>query len=200
MEAMKLRANLVTVYAIGWNLTKEMTEALASDPVELIERWWNAHSNEEERKDAEERGATASGAFAFVESVVRKFKHGQSACLPDDLTYQLAAIFMRNGVDGDKFLTSEELKREEAREVERKENAKAYKAKAQRSEAERKSKLTPGQKAEEVRIEAERKAKTEQEDARRAEAQAARESLLSRQERAKAIAARMRCLQLEFNF
>ena len=185
---------------ITYELTKEMSDALATDPVEHIAAWWASNATPEERKAAEERGATPSGAFAFVESVARKAKHNSSACLPDALTYQLAAIFMRNGADGDEFVTPDELKQAERADEERKAQAERRKQEAKKREAERKAKLTPEQLAEEARIEAERKAKDEAEEAKRKAAQEARDAKRAARERAKAIAEEMKKQQLTFNF
>ena len=185
---------------ITYELTKEMSDALATDPVEHISAWWANNATPEERKAAEERGATPSGAFAFVESVARKAKHKSAACLPDALTYQLAAIFLRNGADGDEFVTPDELKQAERTEELRKEQAAKRNEEAAKREAERKAKLTPEQIAEEARIEAERKAKDEAEAAKRKAAQEARDAKRAARERAKAIADEMQKQQLTFNF
>ncbi len=183
-----------------YELTKEMSDALAADPIDHIAVWWANNATPEEQKAAEERGATPSGAFAFVESVARKAKHTSAACLPDALTYQLAAIFLRNGADGDEFVTPDELKREESAEAERKAKAERRKAEAAKREAERKATLTPEQRAEEERIEQERRAVAMKEELKSREAQADREAKRARQERAKAIAEEMRKNQLEFDF
>ena len=183
-----------------YELTKEMSDALATDPVEYIAKWWNENATDDEKKAADERGATPSGAFAFVESVARKAKKSNSSCLPDALTFELAAIFMRNGADGDEFVTPDELKRREAEEAERKAKAERRKAEAEAKEAERKASLTPEQREEEERIERERLAKAAEEEAKRKAAQEAREAKRARIERAKAIAKEMADRQLEFNF
>lgn len=174
-------------------------DALAADPVSYIKKWWEEHSSPEERASAKERGATPSGAFRFVESVARKARHS-NACLPDAVVYELAGIFLRNGADGDEFITPDELARRERDEAHRRKIATQTKEAAEKKEAARKASLTPEQRAEEERIEKERAEKAAKEEARRKEEQAAREAKRARIERAKAIAKEMRERQLEFNF
>lgn len=184
-----------------YELTPEMSAALAADPVDHIANWWANNATEDEKKAAAERGATPSGAFAFVESVARKAKHGgNAACLPDALAFALAAIFLRNGSDGDEFLTPDELKRQEAEEAERKAKAEKRRKEAEKKEAKRKAELTPEQKAEEERIERERQAKTEEDEAERKAVEEARAEKRAKIERAKAIAEEMKSRQLEFDF
>ena len=114
----------------AYNLPQEITDALHTDPVDYIAVWWANNATDEERQAAEERGATPSGAFAFVESVAKKYKKKSAACLPDELTYKLAVIFLRNGSDGDEFVTDAELKAEEAKKAERKAQAEKRKQEA----------------------------------------------------------------------
>lgn len=182
-----------------YDMPQGAKDALAADPVDYIKRWWTNHSTAEERKAAEDRGATPSGAFAFVESVARKAKHS-NACLPDEVVYELAGIFLRNGADGDEFITPDELARRERADAHKRKIDAQTKAAAEKKEAERKASLTPEQRAEEERVERERAENSAKEEARRKELQAAREAKRARIERAKAIAQEMRDRQLEFNF
>lgn len=183
-----------------YTLTPEMNAALGTTPADYIASWWKANATAEEQAQAVERGATAGGALAFVESVARKKCGGGNACLPDALTYQLAAIFLRNGADGDEFCTSEELKAAEEAEAKRKAQAEERKAKAKKRNAERKAKLTPAEQSAEAKAEAEREIKTEAEEVEREALEAARLAKLARVERAKAIQKEMKMQQLEFNF
>ena len=184
----------------AYNLPQEITDALHTDPVDYIAVWWANNAPDEERQAAEERGATPSGAFAFVESVAKKYKKKSAACLPDELTYKLAVIFLRNGSDGDEFVTDAELKAEEAKKAERKAQAEKRKQEAAAKEAKRKANLSPEELAKEEVIEQERKAQAMKEEIRRKEIQAAKEARRARMERAKAIAEEMRKNQLTFDF
>lgn len=183
-----------------YELSGEMKAALAMNPADIIAAWWEKNATEEERKAAKERGATAKGALAFVESVARKAKHGSVACLTDELTFRLAAIFLRNGADGDEFLTPEELRQAEAKNEQRKAEATKRKAEAKAKEEKRKSALQPVELFAEAKIEAERSRKDKAEDAKRQADQAAKERIMARTERAKAIVAQMKAEQLEFDF
>lgn len=188
-----------------YEMPNGMADSLMKDPIEYIDDWWRNNATDEEKKDAEERGATASGAFAFVESVSRKWANkrktsNRSACLPDEITYVLAGIFMRLGSDGDEFYTKEEIEDMERTEEERKYLLERRKAEAERKEAERRASLTPEQREAEDRIERERKEIQAREEQRRNEMQAIRDAARMKQERIKAIAEEMKRSQLEFNF
>lgn len=183
-----------------YELTQDMRDALAANPADIIGAWWRKNATEEEQRAAKERGATARGALAFVESVARKAKHGSCACLTDELTFRLAAIFLRTGADGDEFMTPEELRKAED-EAKRKEEARAkHKADAEKKEAKRKAELKPEELFAEARVEAERDKKSKAEDEKRKAEREIKERIMARREREKAIAEQMKAEQLEFDF
>lgn len=176
-------------------LSAEMLGALAVSPVEYIRKYWEAHSTEEERAAAVSRKASPEGAFAFIESVARK--HGKSAaCFPDQLTYDLAMIFLRLGADGDKYETAEDIAKREKAEAER---AKA-REEAKKKEAERKAKLPQQELKLETKVEKKRAKIDAQELELKAKLDAARIERKKAQERQKAIAKEMENQQLTFGF
>lgn len=182
-------------------------------PKTYIRVWWQKTATEEERKSAEERGATEDGAYKFLEDFVRKHGKGNN-CLPDALAYSICRIFFTLGSDGDELITAEELKKQEEEEAKRakekaERDAKLAKAKAdaERKEAERLASLTPEQRAEEERVKAEREAKRKadeakrkEEDAKRKEREAALAEKRKREARQKEIRRQMEEQQLTFGF
>lgn len=177
-----------------YELNADMVSAMKKAASEHIRAWWEATATDDEKAQAIARGATAKGAYEFVEKVVKKHKGKTSCvCLPDQLVYDLAGIFLRNGADGDEFLTTEEIAEREKNEAERK-------RKAEEAEAKRKESLTPEKLAEEKRIEDERKAKAEADAKAKAEEEAAKLAKLKERERQKAIAEEMKARQLTFDF
>lgn len=183
-----------------YSLTDTMKAALATDPVSYIEKWWESNATEEERRSAEERGASPSGAFAFVESVAKKYKQKSCACFPDQVVFDLAAIFLRTGSDGDEFVTQEELAKAEAREAKAAEEAKKQKERADKKEEERRSALTQEERDREDAVNAEREARIAESKAELERKQAAINEKKARAERAKEIARIMQESQMTFDF
>ena len=173
-----------------YEMPAEVKTSLGKSAEDYVREWWEANATAEEVAAATERGATARGALRFVEDVVRKSasagKSGAGvAALPDATVFALCGIFLRNGADGDEFLTAEEFAERERTEAER-----AKKDAERKAEAER---------AEEERVEAERRAKEEAAAKAKAEADAARVAREAERARQKAVAEAMKNAQMTFD-
>ena len=187
-----------------YEMPAEVKTSLGKSAEDYVREWWEANATAEEVAAATERGATARGALRFVEDVVRKSasagKSGAGvAALPDATVFALCGIFLRNGADGDEFLTAEEFAERERAEAKRAKKDAERKAEAERAEAERKAALTPEQRAEEERVEAERRAKEEAAAKAKAEADAARVAREAERARQKAVAEAMKNAQMTFD-
>lgn len=181
----------------GYKATPEMEAAFKTSPVAYIEAWWKSHSTEEERNAAEERGATPSGAYAFVESVARK---KNCKCFPDLLVYDLVGMFMRNGADGDEFISQEELDERNRKAELAEEERKIAKARAEEHESNRLAAMSEEERAEELRVKEERKKKAAESEEKRKIADEARAARIAKIERARAIAKEIKDRQMTFNF
>lgn len=184
-----------------YTMSEEAVAALKLSATHYLAKWWKNNATDEEYADSVARNATAKGAYEFVEQVAMKYKGNSSCvCLPDQLVYDLAGIFFRNGSDGDEFLTADEIEAREKAEADKEKRKAERKAQADKVEEARKAALTPEQRDEEERIEAERKAKSEADAKAKAEAEAVKLAKQKERERQKAIAEEMKNRQMEFSF
>lgn len=185
-------------------LSQEALEAIKTQASARLEAYWNEHASEEEKKAATERGATITGAYAFIEDFARRGATGGCACIPDAVVYELLGVFMRTAKDGDTYATPEEIRadeehtaKEEQEKAERTAKAKAEAVKTEQAKveamSEEKRKAYEAERAEREAKEAEAKAERDRKEAER-------KAKAEEKARKKALAEELAKRQLCFNF